>query len=71
MFDLTMDQVFAVLVSLAVGAGAGLWLWWIESKRRALYSATEAAAELRACNKRIQSDVRLRMTAGQAIESER
>ena len=65
MFNLAPDQVFAVLVAIAVGTGAGAWLYWLGSKCRAEYSAVEAANQLRARNKAIQSDVRIRMVGGQ------
>lgn len=65
MLDLTLDQAFAAMLAIAIGTAATMWLRWIDSARRAEYSAIEAAAQLRARNKRIQGDVRLRMSGGQ------
>lgn len=65
MFDLSLDQAFAALLAIAIGTAATMWLRWRYSVRRAEYSAIEAAAELRARNKRIQADVRVRMQGGQ------
>lgn len=53
------------MLAIAIGAGTALWLAWLDSRRRARYSVIEAAAELRARNKRIQGDVRMRMFGGQ------
>lgn len=61
LLNLAPDQVFAVMLALAVGFGAGLWLWWQTSRCRAAYSELEQRNVRRERAKRIQADIRARM----------
>ena len=61
MLNLAPDQVFAVLLAIAIGTGAGAWLWWLGSDRRKACVAA-AAVDRR---KQIQADIRARMFGGQ------